>query len=236
MPTLNAELSGKSYAVAPVPARARSLLGGLPFGDWRSAMIARGFGWNTTIGTLSTGITGGGAGDVLDIDQPEFVLSVPTGFTLVPLRFFIQARIGIQTDDSHTAQIVIAVDRAAAWNGTPTDLTKWVNENPTTFNLRTGATSGCPIACASAFTGDITVAPVHAFDLARKEAITDEQEAATPATVNVYEFDLLYEPKASPFIVGPGAVYGYWGGEVAVVGYAQLEFLAIPSALVRELS
>lgn len=55
------------------------------------------------------------------------------------------------------------------------------------------------------------------------------------ATVNLNRLELDYCPDNPPFIVGPGAVYGYWGGDIAVVGFAQLNFLVIPSALVSGL-
>lgn len=190
--------------------------------------MARGLAWNVTVGSLSTGITGGGNGTVLDADQPECILSVPSGTCLIPLRFHVQARIGLQTTDSHVSEILIAVNSSVAWDGTGTTFT---SETP--LNLRTNVTSGCPITAASAFDGNITSPAASTFDLARKEALTDVQ--GTAATVNVYQFDLLYEPENPPFLIGPCTVQVYWGGSIAVVGYAQLNFAAISSSLVEDL-
>jgi hypothetical protein len=215
------------YAATPTEVALRSLLGGALTADWRQALIARGFGWNVTVGTLSTGVTGGGAGTVLDLDQPEFGLSVPTGYTLIPLDFHIQVNPGLQTTDSHVTEALIAVDRTAAWAGDGTVTT----EAP--LGLRTNVTSGCPATCFSAATADITD-PVLSFELARAEALTDVQ--GTAANVNLYQVRLDYEPKTPPLIVGPGAVYGYWGGSIAATGYAQLNFLVIPSSLVNTLA
>jgi hypothetical protein len=215
------------YAATPTEVALRSLLGGALTADWRQALIARGFGWNVTVGTLSTGVTGGGAGTVLDLDQPEFGLSVPTGYTLIPLDFHIQVNPGLQTTDSHVTEALIAVDRTAAWAGDGTVTTE------TPLGLRTNVTSGCPATCFSAATADITD-PVLSFELARAEALTDVQ--GTAANVNLYQVRLDYEPKTPPLIVGPGAVYGYWGGSIAATGYAQLNFLVIPSSLVNTLA
>lgn len=226
--SLTALMQAKDYSATPSEVDLRSVLGGLVDADWRQAMIARGLGWNVTVGTLSTGVTGGGAGTVFDQDQPEFVLSVPTGYCLVPLRVSIQARIGLQTTDSHINEILVAVDRTAAWDGTGTT---FVTETP--LNLRTNVTSGCPITAASAFEGNMTN-PTLSFELARKEALTDIQ--GTAATVNVYQFDLVYEPQSPPLIIGPAMVIGYWGGSIAVVGYAQICFLAFASSQVSSLA
>lgn len=217
----------KSYDATPVETDLKSFLGALNTADWRQAMIARGYGWNVTVGTLSTGITGGGAGTVLDQDRPEFGISVPSGYCMVPLRVSVQARIGLQTTDSHVNEIYLAVDRVAAFDGTGTTVTE------TALNLRTNITSACPLTCFSAATANITN-PTLSFDLARKEALTDVQ--GTAATVNVYQFDLVYEPTNPPFIIGPACMYGYFGGSIAVVGYAQVNFLAFASSLVSSLA
>lgn len=217
----------KDYSATPQEVDLRSMLDGLVDADWRQALIARGYGWNVTVGSLSTGITGGGAGTVLDLDRPEFGISVPSGYCMVPIRVSIQARIGLQTTDSHVSEILLAVDRTAAWAGDGTVVTE------TPLGLRTNVSSGCPLSAFSAATADITD-PVLSFELARKEALTDVQ--GTAATVNVYQFDLLYEPEQPPFIIGPAAMYGYWGGSIAVVGYAQIHFLAFASSLVSSLA
>lgn len=207
----------------------RGFAGGRARMDWREALIARGFAWNVTVGSLSTGIVGGGNGTTLDQLQPEFGLSAPKGWTIIPLRFYVQCRLGLIANDSDVSQILIVVDRAAAFDGSGTT----VAETP--INMRNGLISGCPITCFSAGTGNIT-SPTLSFDLARAEAIGDVQDAAAVATLNVYQFDLLYEPKVSPFIVGPACIYGFFGGTVAATGYAQLEFAAVPSPLIASLS
>lgn len=214
------------YGAAPAEVNLRSVLGGLLAADWRQALIARGYGWNVTVGSLSTGIVGGGNGTVLDLDQPEFGLSVPSGYTLIPLDFHIQVNPGVQTTDSHVTEALIAVDRTAAWVGDGTVTAE------TPLGLRSNVSSGCPATCFSAATGDITD-PVLSFELARNEGLTDIQGTAANALITQFRLD--YEPLNPPLIVGPGAVYGYWGGSIAATGYAQLNFLVVPSTLVASL-
>jgi hypothetical protein len=225
--SLDALLKGTDYSATPAEVNLRSLMGGLLSADWRQAMIARGYGWNVTIGTLSTGITGGGAGTVLDLDQPEFILGVPANYALIPLDFHIQVNPGLQTTDSHVTEILIAVDRTQTFDASGT----FTSETP--LNLRTNNSTGCPIVCGSAFNAD-TTDPVLSFELMRKEAFTDVQ--GTAATVNQYQFNLDYEPKNPPILIGPSMVVGYWGGSIAAVGFAQLNFIACPASLLNSLS
>ena len=196
--------------------------------DWRQAMIARGYGGQVTVGAISTGITGGGAGTVIDIEQPELLISVASGTTLVPLRLHAEVNIGLQTTDSHVNEILFGVDRGVAWDGTGTFTSE------TVFNLRSDMAGLTGVTAASAFTADPTIIPVVTWDLARKEALTDVQGIA--ATVLVTVFDLVYEPINPPFIVGPAMVLGYAGGSIAVTAYMQAYFLAFPTALLSGLS
>jgi len=205
----------------------RSFLAGMLAADWRQALIGRGYGWNVTVGSFDTGIVGGGAGTNFDQDQPEFGISIPSGYACVPLSFGIQCRLGLQTTDSHYSNILVAVDRTATWAGDGTVTTE------TPLNMRSSITSGCPLTVFSAATANITN-PTLSFELARKESLTDVQ--GTAATVNVYVLDLLYEPQCPPIIIGPACIYGYWGGSIAVTGFAQLNFLAFSSSLVTTLS
>jgi hypothetical protein len=232
MSNLNLNLLGKDYSASEASVNLRALLGGLLSTDWRQALIARGFGWRFNVGSFATqtdtGITGGGNGTVMDADQPEFVISVPTNYTLVPVEFNVQVRPGLQTTDSHVSDILIGVDRSAAWAGDGT------STSVTPINMRTNATSGCSCPCAQAFTADMTDPAAAGWqELARATKLTDVQ--GTAATVNLMDLNLKYAPDPAPFIVGPAMVVGYWGGSIAVVGFAQLSFIAIPSNLITGL-
>lgn len=214
---------------SPTPAEVelRSFMQGLLHADWRQALIGRGFGWHADVGAFSTPITGGGNGTVIDIDQPEFVISCPAGYTVIPLRLHVAALPGLQTTDSHESELLIAVDVAAknAGDGTATD------EAPT--NMRSDIGAACPLTVKSAFTAD-TTDPTLGVELLHVAKLTDVQ--GTAATVNLYDLVGLYEPKHPPLFVGPCAIYGYWGGDIAVTGFANLDFLAIPSNLLTDLA
>jgi len=206
----------------------RSFLDGKIAADWRQALIARGLGGQITVGAISTGITGGGAGTVIDIEQPELLISIASGTTLIPLRLQAEVNIGIQTTDSHVNEILFGVNRGVAWDGTGT------KTDETIFNMRSDLTAPSGVVAASAFTVDPTIIPVVTWDLARKEALTDVQ--GTAATVLVTSFELIYEPINPPLIVGPACVLMYAGGSIAVTAYMQAYFLAVPSALLTSLS
>lgn len=225
---MSLDLLAKGNTFAGAEEYVRLLLNGVVAADWRQALVARGYGYHVDVGSFSTPITGGGNGTVIDLDQPEFGISVASGYTLIPIRFDINTRPGLQTTDSHESEILLAVDRAAAWAGDGTVTSE------TAVNMRSNAT-GNPsgVTIFSAATADITD-PVLGYELAHRSSMTDVQ--GTAATVNTYSLDLLYEPLTPPFLVGPCAVYGYWGGDIATTGFACLDFIVIPSSLVTGLS
>lgn len=225
--SIEALIRGTSYA--GTEHGLKTVLDALLSADWRQAMIARGLGWHVDVGAFSTPLTGGGAGTTIDQDQPEFGLSVASGYTLIPLRFHIAVLPGLQTTDSHETEILIAVDRAAAYAGDGTVTT----ETPVNLRTNLGTTAASGLTCFSAATANITN-PTLGMELAHAAKFTDVQ--GTAATVNLMDLVLLYEPEHPPLIVGPACVYGYWGGSIAADGFANLDFLVIPSSLVTGLS
>ena len=188
--------------------------------DWRQRAIMAGKGFQVTVGAFSTPVTGGGAGTILDQDQPELVLSVPSGYILVPLRFTVQCHTPLLATDADEAEILIAADRAAASNASGSTGTV-----ETIFNLRTDLTTGSMVTAVSANTGNITN-PTLGIELARRVVTGDMN--GTPANALWGLLDLEYEPNNPPFIVGPAAVYFYWGGTVATTGFAQATWVELP--------
>jgi len=87
---------------------------------WLQARVAEGRGFHVDVGAFSTPITGGGAGTIIDIDQPEFALAIPDGTAIMPIRIDVAVLPGLQTTDSHETEIVVAADIAtlAASDGT----------------------------------------------------------------------------------------------------------------------
>lgn len=220
-------MRGKDYSATPAEVDLRAMLAGLLVSDWRQSLVSRGFGWHADVGAFSTPIQGGGAGTIFDQDQPEFSISVPTSYTLIPLRFHVACQVPLVNADSDESEILIAVDRAAAQDGTGT----FTVETP--INMRTSTASGCPATVNSAYTGNATN-PTLGYELAHEVIVADLQGIATNAHWG--HLALLYEPEYPPFIVGPACVYGYWGGTVATTGFANLDFLVVATSLISGLS
>jgi len=103
----------------------------------------------------------------------------------------------------------------------------------TPANLRTDITSAAPFTSYSAYTADGNATPV-VTELARKQGACDFQ--GTPATAEIREFNLLYEPVNPPFIVGPSNISVWFGGDIATPGFIQASVLMIPAALITGLS
>lgn len=189
---------------------------------WQQAYVNAGLGRHVTVGAKTTPIQGGGAGTVYDDDQPEFIISVPSGTAIMPLRFHIQCQVPLLAADSEEAEMLIAVDRTQAWDAVGTSTTE------VAFNMRTDIASASACTIASAVTGNMTAAPTLGLELARAVLLGDFQ--GTPANAMWTPFDLLYEPSpAAPIIHGPAMVVGYWGGTVAVTGFAQLQWIEFSS-------
>jgi len=212
-------LKASNYQQPPVKSDVRVLPhGALPVGDWKDAAILFGLGWSVTIGAFSTGIVGGGAGTVLDADQPEGIISVPSGWVMRPIRVHVQCETPLIAADDDESEILLGVDPDTAYDDSGTVTTE------TPINLLTGHKGGgCPLTCVSAATANIT-APTLGLELARKIKVADVQGTAANALWG--ELDLLYEPVNPPFIQGPAAMYLYVGGTVATNFYAQIAFIA----------
>ena len=182
-------------------------------------LIQKGWGRSANVGTLSTGIVGGGDGTVFDQDQPEFAIGVPAGVCIRPFYIEVVVQGGIATTDSDETEALIAVDSLGLWTGDGTV----TNENPS--NLRTDLDKGSMCRVGSAFTGNMTTtpgnggtaaAPVLDMELARIVEINDQ--AGTVASAAYRIIRLEYAPNYPPFLIGPCTLLGYWGGTRATVG------------------
>ena len=183
---------------------------------WKQGLVLEGRAYHFDVGTLSTPIQGGGAGTVLDLDQPEAILSIPSGTSILPLRVAVQCQVPAMVTDADECEILVAVDRTAA---AVADGTKTAE---TIFNLRTDNASSSLCTATSAYTADVTD-PVLGIELARRVIVGDLASAvAQPYNM----LDLVYpgEQGYAPVIVGPAMLIVYWGGTVATTGFAQIEW------------
>ncbi len=225
---MSTKLRAMSFNSTPVPADLNEIMGALLNMDWRQSLIARGYGWHVDVGTFSTPITGGGNGTVLDADQPEFVIDIPSGYLMIPTRFDIVCQTPLIAADSDESEICVLADLSAVSGATATQGTV---ESPR--NMRTNITTACPFNVVSAVTTTTTAAPTVGMELIHRVRVGDVQGTAANALWG--ELSALYEPLRCPIIIGPASVWGYWGGTVATTGFANLDFIAIASNLLSSL-
>ena len=227
--SLDALLVAQDYTASTAEQKLRMLMGALLDADWKEALVARGFGWHVAVGTFSTPIAGGGNGTILDSDQPELSIAIPSGTTFIPLRVRVDCQVPLLAADSEEAEILISVDRTQL-----ADTTAASGTVETPLNMRTDRIGGCPCPVLSAVTVNLSPDPVRSMELAHAVALGDFQ--GTPANAMWTQLMCNYEPLRPPFVVGPAGFNIYWGGTVAVSGFAAAEFLAIPSSLLTALS
>lgn len=194
-------------------------------------MIADGYGRSLTVGAFSTGIVGGGAGTILDQNQPEFAIGVPAGIVIRPIHIEFVIGSGLSTADNDETEALLAVDSVGFWRGDGT----FTNEVVSNLNTKFSKGSACRVG--SAFTADMTTTtlggaeasaePVLDMELARAQEISDLQ--GTAANMIYKQLRLLYVPDYPPYI-GPNAtVLGYWGGTIATLGsFATAKWVEAP--------
>lgn len=226
---VDALLQATGYAPGDSAVDVRAVpTGGLVVANWFDMMVARGFGWQITVGEFTTGIVGGGAGTTLLDTDPELVVQVSAGQTLVPLRISIQLETPLTNADDDESEALITVDRTQNVLSVDADGTVEVP-----MNMRTDIVSGAPFTAVSANVGATPTTMTRSFDLAHRVKVVDVNGSTANALWG--EIELIYEPKQPLFIVGPATLGLYWGGTVATSGFAQVAILSIPSNLVDDL-
>lgn len=202
----------------PVVARG-TRSGSLSIVDFMQMKNMEGRVFKINIGSFSTPVAGDGT--VIDQDRPVALVSVPSGTTIILNRVAAQCQTPLIAADANECEILVAVDRTAAWDGTGTCTAA------TPLSLRTDNKRSSVCTCKKAFTADITTAPVLGIELARKVITADVNGTAANALWG--ELALDYEPVVKPIIVGPAMVCLYWGGTVATSGFGKIEWAEVPS-------
>ena len=193
----------------------------MKFYNWRQDAIRDGRGFHATVGTLTTPIMGGGNGTIIDLDQPEFALAIPANTAVMPIRIHVQCEPPLIAADSNIEEIIISYDKdVAIAAGTAT--------TETAYNMWSGHARTSLCTAKSAYTADSTAEPTEDWELARAQLLGDVQ--GTAANAIYHKLDLLYEPVSPPILIGTSTLLIYWGGVVAMAGFAQIEWIEYPSS------
>ncbi len=194
--------------------------GSLFVANWKLAGIMEGRGFMANVGALSTPIAGGDTGLVVDIDKPSFVLGVPSGTSIIPIRTEVAVGLPVGAADDDEVDILIAVDQDKTWDATGTATAV------TIYNMNTlhSRASGC--TARRTFTAT-TTDPVLDLELAH---YTKVFELHSSTGVTWTESKLLYEPVAPLILNGPCIFLVYWGGTKATQAFMCAQWLEFPTS------
>ena len=130
--------------------------------SFKQVCVMAGLGFHVTAAAFSTGTIGG---TIFDIDEPQFVLSIPKNTTIMPTRIAVQVQGGAPADGEEV-EILVAVDQDAAAVATGVALTVAFTE-ATIYNMNTlyGNSSACLALDDST---DSLTDPVMDIELARR--------------------------------------------------------------------
>jgi hypothetical protein len=206
---------------------AMSRRGDLFVADWKDAAKMEGRGFITSIGTLSTPALGGGAGTVVDLDQPEFGMLIPSGITVIPLRMAAQLTVPLLATDADESEALAIIDVTAATVAAALDGTWTTTHTPKNMKIALAAQSIVSVCTVKSLCTADTTDPTEGHHLCH--ALITGDVNGTPANALWTKNQLLYEPLHPPFIVGPACIFAYWGGTVATSAFFQFSWLEIPS-------
>lgn len=191
---------------------------------WKEALVMEGRVFQITVGTVAAGIVGGGAGTVIDLDQPEFGVSIAANMTLIPLEIYIAADTALDADDE-VAQIQVVADESAAYAGDGT-----VTDEVALNNIRGDGVSSVATAFSAA-TADITDPVISRIIAAKSWSVMAMEVTETGAAA--IGMNLHYVADIPIFLRGPAAFYGYWGATGAATGVASVVWAEIPSSRIN---
>jgi len=192
--------------------------------SFKQVCVMAGLGFSLTVqADISTGQRNDAT--VVDIDEPNYLISIPNGTSIMPIRITHELQGGTPAD-ANEVETLIAVDQDSA-GAVLTNMTAGVIYN---LNTLFGNSSNCAGYIDST---DTITDPVLDIELARAVVeweVVGTGGGASAAAVTDNSLHLLYEPVASPIINGPACLIGYWGGDAAILGgFAQITWLEFPS-------
>ena len=191
--------------------------------NWKTELLLAGRCFEVTVGGIAAGaaealITGGGAGTVIDSDQPEMIVGVRAGYYMIPISFRCAARVDLDAQ-GETGEILLFADTTQAPPGSVTGAT----ETPAAM-LASGNHSSVALAY-SAVTADITD-PLASRILDFETVINSDNGTAANAVNN--QLKMNYEPSIPHLLKGPCSVVACWGGTAAVTAAASFIWAEVP--------
>lgn len=194
--------------------------------DWKTELLLAGYVYSfSPIAAAIAGgdettpqVTGGGAGTVIDSDQPEIIVGCDAGYVLIPLEFHCSAKVDIDAD-AEVGNILLFADRTQA---PPTSATATAL---TGNNMLDGGTA-FPGRAWHTVTVDITD-PVMS-DMLVFETIRGAE--VTAAGESIVKLSATYQPAIPHLLDGPCSVVACWGGTAAVTALAKLIVACVPRA------
>lgn len=202
-------------------------LGSLFTAGWKERLILGGYGYTVSVGSVSAGgdvalVTGGGAGTTIDSDQPELIVSVGTGYFLVPLGFHAAAQVDLDAD-AEVGNILLFADITQAVAATGVTGTA-----ATVVPMIDGGAASVAYGWHTV-TGDVTD-PVASLVLGYA-TVRNADNGTAGNSVDV-SLRLDYDPSYPRFLAGPCSIVACWGGTAAVTASAILDFAVLPAAAV----
>lgn len=197
--------------------------------DWRQRRLLQGYGFGIELGALSTEVTGGGDGTVVDLDQPELGMTIPDGTTIVILKLAMQLLFPLLAADDEEVEALAFVDTTAATVTAALDGTWTTTETPKNLIIQTTNPRSSDCTVKTLCTVD-TTDPTESYDLIHRVFHGDVQGTAANGLWQAGE--LLYPQPgqlAIPYIKGPASLFAYVGGTVATNFFLQFEWLEYPT-------
>jgi len=210
-----------------------SKIGQLFVADWKTQLVVAGLAYSAHIGTLTTGadvglIVGGGNGTVVDSDQPELLVGVPTGYYLIPLELHAICDMDVDADGEY-GEILFFADRtqapaATGLTGTPGAITP---------NNQLDGGAAFPGYCWGGITTDLTDPVMSEFiDLVYVNTSEFVSNGTATNLTNGIVHSLRMDWKANKpkILAGPCSLVVCFGGTAAVSGMINAEFACVPSS------
>lgn len=207
-----------------------SLLGQLYVADWKNLLAAAGRLYRVQVGTFSAGadiapVTGGGGVTTIDLDRPELVVGVDTGYRLIPVDIDISVQLDMDADAEEASIIVIA-------DVTQGPVASVTGNITTPLNLLDGG-AAFPGRAFDAITADITDpvdSHILAFETIQASAFVSNGSSTNQHNGLLAQLSLRKEFHYPQYLEGPCQIVALYGGTAAVGGIGSLVFGVVPTA------